>query len=90
MSRSDCPGDVPSRIAPAARARSGSLALAVAVALAIRILPLRLARVLYDEATSGLLGLSVQRGELPIYFFGQPFMGALDGYLAARPNHSRE
>ncbi len=23
------------------------------------------------------------RGELPIYFFGQPFMGALDGYLAA-------
>ena len=28
-------------------------------------------------------GLSVLQGELPIYFFGQSFMGALDGYLAA-------
>jgi hypothetical protein len=32
-----------------------------------------------DEATTGLLGLSVHQGELPVYFFGQPFMGALDG-----------
>jgi hypothetical protein len=37
----------------------------------------------YDEATTGLLGLAVLRGELPVYFFGQAFMGALDGYLAA-------
>jgi hypothetical protein len=51
--------------------------------VAIRLLLLRLPRLWYDEATSGLLGLSVLRGELPVYFFGQPFMGALDGYLAA-------
>jgi hypothetical protein len=37
----------------------------------------------YDEATTGLLGLAVLNGELPIYFFGQSIMGALDGYLAA-------
>ena len=49
----------------------------------VRLLLLRLPRLWYDEATSGLLGLSVLRGELPVYFFGQSFMGALDGYLAA-------
>jgi 4-amino-4-deoxy-L-arabinose transferase-like glycosyltransferase len=36
-----------------------------------------------DEATSGLMALAVLRGELPVYFFGQPFMGALDAYLTA-------
>jgi hypothetical protein len=37
----------------------------------------------FDEGTSGLLGLAVLRGRFPIYFFGQPFMGALDAYLGA-------
>jgi hypothetical protein len=38
----------------------------------------------FDEATSGITGLAVLRGELPVYFFGQPFMGTLgDAYLAA-------
>lgn len=38
----------------------------------------------YDEATVGITGLAVLRGELPVYFFGQPFMGTLgDAYLAA-------
>ena len=80
MSRSD-PGE--SRAAPAAGAGSRGLVLVLAAAVAIRLLLLRLPRLWYDEATSGLLGLSVLRGELPVYFFGQPFMGALDGYLAA-------
>src|SRR4029450_7231574 len=44
---------------------------------------LRFPRLWSDEATTGFLGLAVLNGELPIYFFGQPFMGALDGYLAA-------
>jgi hypothetical protein len=37
----------------------------------------------YDEATIGLMSLAVLRGDLPVYFYGQPFMGALDAYLAA-------
>jgi hypothetical protein len=69
------------------RASSGvsvrALGLTLAVAVILRLLLLRLPRLWYDEATSGLLGLAVLRGELPIYFFGQSFMGALDGYLAA-------
>ena len=60
-----------------------ALLIALGVGVIVRLLLLRLPRLWYDEATSGLLGLSVLGGELPVYFFGQPFMGALDGYLAA-------
>jgi hypothetical protein len=60
-----------------------ALWIALAVGACVRLLLLRLPRLWYDEATTGLLGLAVLGGELPIYFFGQPFMGALDGYLAA-------
>ena len=62
--------------------RSG-LVVALAVGVVVRLLLLRWPRLWYDEATTGLLGLAVLQGDLPIYFFGQPFMGALDGYLAA-------
>jgi hypothetical protein len=58
--------------------------LLVALAAVLRLALLPLASVWYDEATVGLMGLAVLRGELPIYFFGQPFMGALgDAYLTA-------
>jgi hypothetical protein len=57
--------------------------LAFGVATVVRLLLLRIPTLWYDEATTGLLGLAVLRGELPVYFFGQAFMGALDGYLAA-------
>jgi hypothetical protein len=50
---------------------------------AVRLLLLLDPAFWYDEATTGLTGLAVLRGEWPVYFFGQPFMGALDGYLAA-------
>ena len=50
---------------------------------AARLALLRVPRLWFDEATTGLLGLAVLRGDFPVYFFGQPFMGALDGYLAA-------
>ncbi|MBI4010962.1 MAG: discoidin domain-containing protein [Candidatus Rokubacteria bacterium] len=36
-----------------------------------------------DEATIARMGLTVLRGEFPVYFHGQPFMGALDAYLLA-------
>ncbi len=56
----------------------------VAVGALLRLLLLRGASLWYDEATVGLAGLAVLRGELPIYFFGQPFMGALgDAYMTA-------
>ncbi len=75
------------RDGPGSPARSGSVRGALLVALAgaalLRLLLLRLPRLWYDEATTGLLGLAVLQGERPTYFFGQSFMGALDGYLAA-------
>jgi hypothetical protein len=60
-----------------------TLGAAVVIGVILRLLLLRLPQLWYDNATSGLLGLAVLKGQLPIYFFGQSFMGALDGYLAA-------
>src|SRR5262249_39079425 len=74
---------VPDRRPGAGSASSGALLVVLAVAVLVRFLLLRVPRLWYDEATSGLLALSVLKGELPVYFFGQSFMGALDGYLAA-------
>src|SRR4030095_12249504 len=64
-------------------ARDWPLGPVLVVAALVRLLLLRFPRLWYDEATTGFLGLAVLNGELPVYFFGQPFMGALDGYLAA-------
>jgi len=36
-----------------------------------------------DGAVCGQLGLGVLEGRWPLFFWGQDFMGALDGYLAA-------
>src|SRR2546425_3067027 len=37
-----------------------------------------------DEATIGLMGLHIlHHGELPIFFYGQNYMGALQAYLGA-------
>lgn len=75
---------MPGPVSPPPRAVTARHVLPVlAAGMAIRLALLRLPRLWFDEATVGLLGLSVLRGELPIYFYGQPFMGALDGYLAA-------
>jgi hypothetical protein len=49
----------------------------------VRLALLAIPRAWHDEATTGLMGLAVLRGHFPVYFFGQPFMGALDAYLAA-------
>ena len=54
----------------------------------VRIALMRAPEIWYDEATTGLMGLAVLRGDFPIYFFGQPFMGALDAYLAAPLYHT--
>src|SRR6266849_8735833 len=36
-----------------------------------------------DEALVGIQAEHILRGELPIYFYGQPYMGSLEAYLAA-------
>lgn len=36
-----------------------------------------------DGAMCGLLGLDVATGRWPVFFYGQAFMGALDGYFSA-------
>jgi hypothetical protein len=34
-----------------------------------------------DEGTVGLMGLHVMKGEFPVFFYGQKFMGAIEAYL---------
>jgi len=36
-----------------------------------------------DEALIGIQAEHILRGELPVYFYGQPYMGSLDAYLAS-------
>lgn len=36
-----------------------------------------------DEGTMGLMAMHIQHGELPIFFYGQHYMGALEAYIAA-------
>jgi hypothetical protein len=75
----------PTTVDPAARATVARrlvlvpLALGVAVRVALLLAP----SIWYDEAMNGLVALGVLRGELPIYLYGQAFMGVLDAYLAA-------
>ena len=57
--------------------------LVFAAGALVRLALLRIPQMWYDEATVGIMGLVVLRGEWPVYFHGQPFMGALDAYLAA-------
>ena len=60
-----------------------ALVLIVLCAVAVRLYRLHCGSVGYDGGICGLLGLSVLAGRWPIFFYGQDFMGALDGYLAA-------
>ncbi len=49
----------------------------------IRLWAALVSRFWYDEATFGLMGWHVLQGELPVFMYGQPFMGALEAYLLA-------
>jgi hypothetical protein len=61
----------------------GWLLAFVAVGALVRMALLRAPSIWFDEANTGLMGLAVLRGDFPVYFFSQPFMGALDAYLTA-------
>src|SRR5262245_40322264 len=43
----------------------------------------RLAETYYDEALTGLMGLAILRGEPQVFYWGQPYLGAIEGYVAA-------
>lgn len=36
-----------------------------------------------DMAVTGLMGRHILQGHCPIFFYGQPFCGAIEAYLAA-------
>ena len=63
--------------------RDAAIGTALGVGVLLRLALLRASELWGDEATTGIMGLAVLRGERPVYFYGQPFMGALDSYLSA-------
>jgi hypothetical protein len=70
---------------PAVRTASAALLLAV-VFFALRVWLARtpfLSETYYDEALTGLMGLAVLRGVPQVFYWGQPYLGAIDAYLAA-------
>ncbi len=72
---------------PLAAVRGLAPALGLAgVFAAIRLLvalspPLR--ETYYDEALTGLMSLAILRGVPQVFYWGQPYLGALDAYLTA-------
>jgi hypothetical protein len=82
---------------PARSAARGRLAAWVVPALAltavfalVRVEVARspgLAETYYDEALTGLMALRILRGEPQVFYWGQPYLGALDAYLAAGAFH---
>lgn len=60
----------------------GGLGLA---ALLLRLGVAATATLWFDEATVGLMARHVLEGRLPVYFYGQTFMGAAEAYLHAVP-----
>lgn len=57
--------------------------LIYAVAISLRLWRFYSAELNEDNAVVGLMGLAILRGEFPIFFFGQNWMGSLDAILAA-------
>jgi hypothetical protein len=54
----------------------------IAVRLLIALSP-PLRETYYDEALTGLMSLAILRGIPQVFYWGQPYLGALDAYLAA-------
>ena len=75
----------PARPRPAVQAAGAAIVLA-AVFMALRWWLARtplLSETYYDEALTGLMGLAILRGLPQVFYWGQPYLGALDAYLAA-------
>ncbi|MGH2517672.1 MAG: hypothetical protein ACRDHP_18645, partial [Ktedonobacterales bacterium] len=63
----------------------GQLAIALALAIGARVFILVTSHGMMDgdEAVLGIQAERILRGAHPIYFYGQPYMGSWDAYLAA-------
>jgi hypothetical protein len=57
--------------------------LLLGAATALRLGLLHMPLLWPDESVVATMGLAVLRGELPVYYYGQPHMGALHAYLVA-------
>ncbi len=70
---------------PGSRSGPALLGLAVlaTVGILIRAGAASTTLIWFDEATMGLMGRDVLYGQFPFFFYGQPFMGAVDGYVHA-------
>jgi hypothetical protein len=68
-----------------ARAIAPAVGLAAVFALVRVVVALSppLSETYYDEALTGLMSLAILRGVPQIFYWGQPYLGALDAYLAA-------
>ncbi|BEQ14369.1 discoidin domain-containing protein [Desulfoferula mesophila] len=78
------PGEPPRR--PKAWQTALGLAACVALYWAVRLWLIScpsLSQVDYDEAVTGLMALDIIDGKHHILFWGQPYMGTLEAYLAA-------
>lgn len=60
-----------------------AVAFFILAAVAVRLYRLHCSSLGVDGGVCGLLGLGAMAGRWPLFFYGQDFMGALDGYLAA-------
>jgi hypothetical protein len=61
---------------------AGLALLLLVVRLRLALTPL-LSETYYDEAVTGLMSLAILRGEPQVFYWGQPYLGAVDAYLAA-------
>jgi hypothetical protein len=75
--------DTEIRNAPRPVWHAWAVALLILAAIAVRLYRLHCGSLGVDGSICGLLGLNVLKGNWPIFFYGQNFMGALEGYLAA-------
>jgi hypothetical protein len=68
-----------------AQAIAPAVGLAAVFALARVVIALSppLRETYYDEALTGLMSLEIQRGVPQVFYWGQPYLGAVDAYLAA-------
>ncbi|MCF8033513.1 MAG: hypothetical protein K9K66_04620 [Desulfarculaceae bacterium] len=75
-----------SRPNPSPRATALTLAALVLLYWAVRLWLISspaLSQVDYDEAVTGLMALDIMQGNHHLLFWGQPYMGTLEAYLAA-------
>jgi hypothetical protein len=68
-----------------AQAIAPAVGLAAVFALARVVIALSppLRETYYDEALTGLMSLEILRGVPQVFYWGQPYLGAVDAYLAA-------